>query len=118
MTRLILIAGFVILSASAVAQEIHHHVGVSPAVDEFYSTWQQPSDPKASCCNKLDCYATAARMQNGHWQAQQRETGNWIAVPPGAVEHNRDGPDPQAHVCMQSAVKDPTVFCFIAAGGT
>src|SRR4051812_32338664 len=117
MTRIVIVLLFILCTPSA-AQDIHHHAGMSPAVDEFYSTWQRPDHPNQSCCNRMDCYATAARMRGGHWQAQQRETGNWINVPPGAVEHNRDGPDPQAHVCMQSAEKDPTVFCFIAAGGT
>lgn len=70
-----------------------------------------------SCCNTLDCYPTAARMKDGRWQAQQRETGNWIRVPPEVVEHNREAPDAAAHVCMQ-ANENPTVFCFIAAGGT
>jgi hypothetical protein len=104
-------------STVAMAEDVHHHAGQSPAVDLFYSTWFRPDHPEQSCCSKLDCYPTAARMQNGHWQAQQRETGNWITVPPEVVEHNRDAPDPQAHVCMQASFYWPKVYCFIAAGG-
>lgn len=116
--KLLPLIALICLCAPAMAQETHHHAGMSPAVDEFYSTWYRPDHPDQSCCNKLDCYPTAARMVNGHWEAQQRITGNWISVPPAVVEYNREAPDPQAHVCMQPAAENPTVFCFIAAGGT
>jgi hypothetical protein len=96
-------------STVASAQDVHHHPGTSSAVDQFYSTWQRPDDRMLSCCNKRDCYATAARFLNGDWQAQQRETGNWVRVPPTAVEHDRDAPDATAHVCMQSNVWQPQV---------
>jgi hypothetical protein len=107
-----------LLISTAFAQDVHHHAGASQAVDEFYSTWFRPDYPSASCCDKMDCYATAARMRNGHWQARQRETGNWIDVPDKVVEHNREGPDAAAHVCMQASQEAPYVYCFIAAGGT
>jgi hypothetical protein len=106
-----------ILFITAQAQEIHHHAGVSPAVDRFYSTWFRPDKPNQSCCNKIDCYSTQARYRNGGWEALQRETGNWIKVPPQKIEHNRDNPDGQTHVCMQASQVDPQVLCFILGGG-
>jgi hypothetical protein len=104
-------------TAAVQAQEVHHHDGMSAAVDRFYSTWFQPAAPSQSCCNKMDCYPTQARFRNGNWWAQQRETGNWIKVLPQVIEHNRDNPDGQTHVCMQASQVDPTIFCFILGGG-
>jgi hypothetical protein len=40
---------------------MHHHEGMSPAVDKFYSTWFKPDNPTKSCCNKSDCEGRTRR---------------------------------------------------------
>jgi hypothetical protein len=106
----------------AAAQEIHHHPGMSEAVDRFYSTWYMPDEPNKSCCNKQDCYPTAIKWRGGKLYARRREDGKFIRIPAAKVEHNRDNPDGRNHLCAPApnlaAYPPDTVFCFALGGGT
>lgn len=95
----------------------YQHPKDLPLHEKFYSTWMKPYNREQSCCNMHDCYPVEARQLGGQWFAKQRETGNWILVPPQAIETERDNPDGQNHVCMQSSVINPTVYCFIQGWG-
>lgn len=109
---------FLALLSQASAQEIHHHEGMSPEVDRFYSTWLQPNGGREryyGCCNRIDCYPTEAQFRGGFWWVKHRETGRWIMVPADKVEHDqpdaRESPDGRNHVC---ASPFGTVYCFVA----
>ena len=106
------------LSFSAAAQEMHHHDGMTPEVDKFYSYWLQPNHGNArymGCCNRVDCYSTEAKMIGGHWWYLHRETLRWMPVPDERVEHlqgdPRESPDGMNHVCANTT---GWVFCFVA----
>ena len=106
------------LSFPVAAQETHHHEGMTPEVDKFYSVWLQPNNGHArymGCCNRLDCYPTEAKMIRGHWWFMHRETLRWMPVPDDKVEHlqgdPRESPDGMNHVC---ANETGWVFCFVA----
>lgn len=100
MKMLMLVCIFIWLIWPAQAQNIHHHDGESPSVDAFYSTWYMPDNPAKLCCNKVDCYPTEIKYQQGIIFAKRREDGAWIRVPPHKIERNRDNPDGRNHVCM------------------
>jgi hypothetical protein len=105
----------------AVAQ--HHHPAEHAELHErFYSTWNRPDAPHVSCCDRKDCYPTAARQVNGKWQAQRREDGRWLNVPEAKVERNREMPNSRAHLCAPAPTimfyEPDTVFCFGAGSGT
>jgi hypothetical protein len=55
------------------AQE-HLHGGkrIDAEVGKFYSSWMRPDARSQSCCNRLDCDSTEARMDKGHWRAFSR----------------------------------------------
>jgi hypothetical protein len=106
----------------ASAQELHHHEGMSPEVDMFYSHWRQPNDGHVrswGCCDKTDCYPTEARMIKGQWWYLHRETQRWMSVPDRKVEHlqpdPKESPDGRNHVCAS-----PTgwVWCFVVGSLT
>jgi hypothetical protein len=87
----------------------------------LYSKWIRPDKPAlGSCCNKHDCYPTEFTKKNGRWYARQRETQEWVEIPPEKFEHNRvggpafDNPDGRSHVCMHST---GLVFCAMLGGG-
>ena len=116
------LVGLIFLATPIAAQDIHHHEGMSPEVDRFYSTWLQPNEGRQryyGCCSRLDCYPTDAQFRGGHWWARHRETGNWIIVPSHKVEHDqpdgRDSPDGRTHMC---ASPTGVVYCFVVATGT
>jgi hypothetical protein len=110
-----------LLPASGQGPEIHHHPGMSTAVDRFYSTWYMPDDPRTNCCNKQDCYPTEAKFKNGRWWALRREDRKFIPVPWSKVERNRNNPDGRNHLCAPApntyAHPEDTVFCFALGGG-
>jgi len=100
------------------AQVLHHHEGLSPDVDKFYSYWLQPNGGKEryyGCCNRIDCYPTEAKIVNGHWWYRHRETWQWLPVPDEKVEHlqpdPRESPDGRNHVCATTL---GWVYCFVA----
>jgi hypothetical protein len=100
---------------------VHHHEGMSPAVDRFYSTWFRPDLPDKSCCNKNDCYPTKAIFKDGQWWALRRDDDKYLPIPWEKVERNRDSPDGRSHLCAPVANHVgyvPDVFCFILGGGT
>jgi hypothetical protein len=112
------LAGLIFLATPIAAQDIHHHEGMTPEVDRFYSTWRQPAfgNPRtAGCCDRTDCYPTTAKFEDGLWWARHRETGRWIIVPNHKVEHDqidaRESPDGRSHLC---ANPHGYVFCFVA----
>jgi hypothetical protein len=110
------LAGLIFIATPIAAQDIHHHEGMTPDVDRFYSTWLRPNGehPRvSSCCNFLDCYPVEAQFVGGHWFFRHRETQTWKIVPDGLVEHEqadpRESPDGRNHVC---ASPYGHVYCF------
>lgn len=102
----------------ALAEE-HDH-GALGAAGEFYAKWQMPNsgNPRhQSCCNKLDCYATAIKNVGGTWFGRVRETGNWVVIPDSKLEElqpdERESPDGQSHMCAS-----PTGNVYCAVRGT
>ena len=91
---------------------MHNH----PQHDEeihlkFYSNWMRPDAPNVSCCDRKDCYPAVFRKIGTRWEAQRREDGEWMPVPPEKFELNRDSPDGRNHVCMQPPGHSNAVFC-------
>lgn len=112
------LVGLIFIATPIAAQEIHHHPGMSPEVDRFYSTWKQPNHggPRyMGCCDRADCYPTEAKRRGGHWWFLHRETQTWKPVPDDRVEHEqpdpRESPDGANHVC---ASPYGHVYCFAA----
>lgn len=123
MRRLLLALVLALLSATAALAQDHHHPPADAELhDKFYSTWMRPDLPTSSCCNKMDCYPTEARVRNGRWQAMRREDGKWLSVPPAKIELNRDSPDGRNHLCApppgREGIYENGVICFVAGAGT
>jgi hypothetical protein len=120
---LFLLAAAVSIANVANAQDPgHSHPPEDIETHELlYSKWIRPDKPAlGSCCNKHDCYPTEFTKKNGRWYARQRETQEWVEIPPEKFEHNRvggpafDNPDGRSHVCMHST---GLVFCAMLGGG-
>jgi hypothetical protein len=111
MKALLLVLALVV---PAFAEEPHHHHGESAEVDAFISSWKMPDNRAVSCCSKVDTYATEAKKVGGRWYARQRETGDWIPVPPQKIETERDSPDGRNYVAMSP---NGNIYCFILGGG-
>jgi hypothetical protein len=123
MTRVFAIV-FCVLGSAAWAQQGHHHHPPEHVElhEKFYQFWMRPDNRNISCCSKIDCYPTAARMTEfGTWQAKRREDGKWLNVPPQTVEQERDNPDGRPHLCAPPPEREHTypsgVICFIAGAG-
>jgi len=108
--------------SAAAAQDIHHHVGSSAVVDQFYSQWLAPNRglPRvSSCCNKMDCSAAHVEFKNGHWYGRRSFDTNLIPIPDGLIESNqgdpRKSPDGASHICISTS---GTVLCAVLGGGT
>jgi len=103
-------------------QADRHHPPQDMALHEkFYSTWRMPDNPTLSCCNNADCYPTDIKYLDGNIYARRREDGKYILIPPQKVEHNRDNPDGQNHLCAPPpglSNSSDTVFCFALGGAT
>jgi hypothetical protein len=113
----IVIVAFVVVIlviVAANAQEGHTHEGV---VGRFYSTWMMPNAPSISCCSKEDCEPAASKFENGHWSARRSDDEEWIDIPAGTIEQNRDSPDGRSHLCGRKLVGQFTVFCFVRGNG-
>jgi hypothetical protein len=97
----------------------HHHPAKDAEIHElFYRNWMRPDHPESSCCNEKDCYPAEVRFRGGGIFAKQRESGNWVLVPPEKIEKVRDNPDGRNHICMSANVHAPQVFCLsLGAGG-
>jgi hypothetical protein len=87
----------------------------------LYSKWIRPDKPTlGSCCNNHDCYPAELKHENGTWYARQRETQQWVEIPPEKFEHNRAGgpvfesPDGRNHVCIH---REGIVYCAMLGGG-
>ena len=95
----------------------HHHPTetITGAAARFYETWMRPDQPSVSCCNQMDCATVSAvRFVGGQIEAQRKSDGAWLRIPPEKIEHDRDSPDGQSHMCSMGAA----VFCFkLGAGG-
>lgn len=111
------LVGLLLIATPISAQHIHHHEGMTPEIDRFYSTWLMPNDGRErfyGCCNRIDCYPAEAQFRGGYWWFKHRETGKWIIVPAHKVEHDqpdaRESPDGRTHVC---ASPQGNVFCFV-----
>jgi hypothetical protein len=106
-----------LLSArSAKAEHPAEHQAIH---ERFYSTWQMPDAPHVSCCHEQDCAPAQSRFVNDHWEARWADNDEWVPIPPGKVERDRDTPDGRSHMCgRRSGVRGAvTVFCFIRGGG-
>lgn len=106
-----------IMVAPVAAQEIHHHEGMSPEVDRFYSTWERPDVPGASCCSHYDCAPATTRMVNGRWMAKRDRDTDWHYVSPEKIETGRDSPDGRSHLCASWLPNGP-VYCLVLGSGT
>ena len=101
--------------------ERHHPPRDMALHEKFYSTWHMPDNPSLSCCNNVDCYPTDIKYLDGNIYARRREDGKYILIPPQKVEHNRDNPDGQNHLCAPPPGlpnSSDTVFCFALGGAT
>jgi hypothetical protein len=101
--------------------ERHHPPQDMVLHEKFYSTWRMPDNPTMSCCNNADCYPTDIKYLDGNIYARRREDGKYILIPPQKVEHNRDNPDGQNHLCAPPpglSNSSDTVFCFALGGAT
>jgi hypothetical protein len=111
------------MTIGAVAQHHHHPTEtITGEVGKFYETWMRPDMPHVSCCNLKDCYATAAKFENGRWRAQRREDGKWLTIPESKIERNRDMPDGRAHLCAATPHGESSyengVICFGVGSGS
>ena len=122
----LLISGIRILAvSSAIAQEQHHPTQDRTIHERFYSTWMMPDNRNIPCCHNVDCSPAETRFENGHWIARKvGDDGDWIAVPPHKVEHDRESPDGRSHLCSALIRRDDRVddwlevFCFIPGSGS
>jgi len=84
--------------------------------ERFYRYLTRPDQPpvQGTCCGNMDCYATAARFRNGHWEAIQRETKLWVVIPDERVVRREDElalrPTNQAFLCATTGF----IYCFVA----
>src|SRR5688572_9832659 len=80
---LFLLATFIAIANVANAQEHSHPPEDIPPHEQLYAKWIRPDKPHlGSCCNNHDCYPTEFKRINGIWYALQRETQQWVEVPP------------------------------------
>jgi hypothetical protein len=122
----LLISGILILAvSSAIAQEPHHPPQDQAIHERFYSTWMMPDNRTMSCCHNKDCSPAESRFENGHWIARKvGDDGDWIAVPPQKIEHDRESPDGRSHLCSRRVWinnrgdQQLAVFCFISGAGS
>jgi hypothetical protein len=97
--------------AHASQAEVHHHDGMTEAVDSFYSHWMQPPSRQASCCNRIDCFPAETRLVNGRWEFRWIDRVhplvNWVRVPNNYIENFQvdphESPDGLAHLCLSTS---------------
>jgi hypothetical protein len=109
--------GLIFIATPIAAQDIHHHDGMSPDVDRFYSTWERPDLPGSSCCSRTDCAPATTRLVNGRWMARRDRDTDWYYVPPEKIETRRDSPDGRSHLCASWVPSGP-VFCLVLGSGS
>ena len=123
----LLISGILTLAvSSAIAQEHHHPPQDQTIHERFYSTWMMPDNRTMPCCHNQDCSPAESRVEDGNWVARKvGGDGDWIAVPPEKIEHDRQSPDGRSHLCSRSIWIDDhggderlDVFCFIPGSGS
>jgi hypothetical protein len=104
------------LNASRVRAHDHAQLG---AAGRFYATWMMPDAPQVSCCSDEDCAPAASKFEGGAWWARWKDEDDWVRIPEGKVEVNRDTPDGRSHMCGRGARLGGnfTVFCFVRGGG-
>jgi hypothetical protein len=102
-------------SRAARSAEAHTHEG---AAGRFYQTWMMPDAPRVSCCHNEDCAPAASRFVDGHWEARWKDEDEWVAIPAGKVEKERDTPDGRSHMCGRRGFGGFNVFCFVPGGGS
>jgi hypothetical protein len=92
-----------ILAASTAIAQQHHHPPHDQAIHErFYSTWMMPDNRIMPCCDNQDCSPAESRVEDGNWVARKvGGDGDWIAVPPEKIEHDRQSPDGRSHLCSR-----------------
>jgi hypothetical protein len=121
MTRWLIIAASLIglallllypLARAGAQEHIHGNKPIDAEVGKFYGSWMRPDARSQSCCNRLDCDATEARMDKGRWRAFSKLQNRWIDIPATKVEREREIP-PGAHLCENSS----GVICFGAGAG-
>lgn len=114
------IYGLLLLLAMTVCAPAQHPSQDQELHDKFYQDWLRPDTGRIggnrtqSCCNKADCYPTEIKLQGGKWFFKHRETGDWLVIPKGRLEHNqpdpRESPDGGSHVCASAA---GDLFCAV-----
>lgn len=94
-----------------------HRMQDMPMHQRFYSTWMMPDNRAMSCCSNQDCRPAASKQVDGEWYAKPDGENDWMHVPSGKVEKDRDTPDGQSHVCYRRYDKSYVIYCFIAGVG-
>jgi hypothetical protein len=116
MIRAALVIGMTTLVTPAVAQHRPQDMAMH---ERFYSTWMQPDHRDISCCHNQDCKPAASKFQFGHWWAKQEKDNEWVPIPDGKVEQERDSPDGRSHLCMRrNRIGQYSVYCFVRGAGT
>jgi hypothetical protein len=109
-----------VMLVCAYAQDVHHHAGMSPDVDQFYSTWRVPnlgSERVSSCCNRSDCAPAEIKVREGKWYGRRSVDVDWHFIPEALLESNqgdpRESPDSGSHICVMSG----RVICAVFGSG-
>lgn len=126
---IVLWVALILSSNPARAQEHRHPPQDAQIHEQFYLTWKQKMNSVASCCNKKDCYPTAAKFdyETGLWKARRREDGKWLWVPRTVYDQSDKNeprsPDGRSHLCArlpgaESSYPPDGVICFRPGEGS
>ena len=109
--RLLGCAIFLLLCASATAQEGYYGVGHDKWHQGFYSKLKR-NDGQGSCCNLMDCRPTQIRTVGNRYEV--KVDGEWTPVPNDKI-NDVVAPDGGAHVCapMQEGRNKGVLFCVV-----
>jgi hypothetical protein len=74
--------------------------------------------PGHSCCHDQECKPAASKFELGHWWAKQEDGNEWVPIPDGKIEQERDSPDGRSHLCMRRIkLGQYSVYCFVRGAG-
>lgn len=106
-----------LVASRAFAQEHrgHTHAG---EVGKFYQSWMRPDNRSISCCHDKDCAPAQSKLVSGSWYARNSDAEEWVQVPSSRIEHDRDSPDGQSHLCKTGVTGSVYVYCFLPANGS
>lgn len=110
-----IMAALVLIAVGVSAKAQHTHEG---ALGRFYQSWQRPDNRAISCCHEKDCAPAQSKLVNGSWFARNSDTEEWLEIPPGRIERDRDSPDGRSHLCKAGVTGSVNVYCFLPASGS